>query len=168
MTLERGLFGGVFAAESNQRASRYCSRVRVAGGVRGGGRSQGSRLGPEQLPVLWRPSRLGDIGLAHRAGGHCRRCAVRATDASGSQCALLAQSGQGPATVPRAKPATDGFVRIRYQRTALRLARSLDPKELTVFVCYFGRPALRRDLVELSGSPSQDWLLRVQRSFEAR
>ena len=29
MTLERGLFGGVFAAESNQRASRYCSRVRV-------------------------------------------------------------------------------------------------------------------------------------------
>ena len=26
MTLDRGLFGGVFAAESNQCASRYCSQ----------------------------------------------------------------------------------------------------------------------------------------------
>ena len=166
MTLDRGLFGGVFAAESNQCASRYWSQCT------GSGRSQGSRLGPEPLPVLWSPSGRSDIGLAHRAGGHCRRCALRATDASGGQCALLAQSGQGPATVPLAKPATDCFVRIRYQRTALRLARSFGPKELTAGlftgVCYFSRPAPTTDLVELSGSPSQDWLLRVLGSFEAR
>lgn len=140
----------LFATESNARAARFYSRY-----------SEPGAEAVDALSVLdWGASQCPVCGDAHREVGYAfpptpliRHFVQKATADSALCVVIVPVAVTAPhwnklvrASVLDAKPAVDGFYRVRSPHKAIQDAPGALPSELAVFACDFGRLNPRADL----------------------